>query len=312
MSAPEILDALVALVSAVPGAGHVYGYERYAARKADFRALYTGGDGQVRGWFVSRAAVRHARTGSGRYLVTTTWHITGFVGLVDADESEIVTNGLVDAICAGFLADPSLGGMARGIPIDGDAGVSVSIDKVMFADVLCHRAQIEVITQHYEAGAGGSLADFAPAHAWLITAIVADLRADTAIAAAATSIEGAVIFDPDDDPGGIALTVTPLTLRAAGGATNIGLRDRVGISIGVIIAAPSSFEDGAGAAAADGLDALDRLIRARLHGWGDGLSTVDGEAIDEPFVAAGGDFIRAAPGRIAWRATYRGALIVEV
>lgn len=312
MSAEAIRAALVALLQGVPAIGIVHAYERYADKQADFRALYTS-SGTLLGWFVARTGWRYSRTASGRLLVTTRWQITGFMGLEDAVASELVMQGLVEAICAAWAADPTLGGLVRGIPVDGSAGIDVAaIEPVMFASVLCHRARIEVVTQHYE-GSGaedGLLIDAGTR--WLITAIVSDLRADTAIMAAVGSIEGAIAFDPDDDPGGVALIVVPLGSRANGGATNMRLRDRVAVTIGVIIAAPSGYPTGAGARAADGLDILDRLIRARLHGWGDGLSSPAGDPLDEPLTALGGEFLRAAPGRIAWRANYRAGLIIEV
>lgn len=312
MSAEAIRAAMVTLLQGVPSIGIVHSYERYADKQADFRALYTSG-GTLLGWFVSRTGWRYARTASGRLLVTTRWQITGFLGLEDATASELVMQGLVETICAAWSADPTMGGIIRGLPIEGSAGIEVAaIEPVMFASVLCHRARIELITQHYEGSGGedGLLVD--PATRWLITAIVSDLRADAAIMAAASSIEGALAFDPDDDPGGVALIVVPLGSRANGGATNTRLRDRVAVTLGVIIAAPSGYPAGAGARAADGLDVLDRLIRARLHGWGDGLSSPAGDPLDEPLTALGGEFLRAAPGRIAWRASYRAGLIIEV
>ena len=174
-----VRTALVAMLEGVSGIGRVHPYERFAKTTDAMAALYAVG-GAVRGWHVQRLAARRRLLASGRVLVTATWTITGFVSLVDADASEIATDVLIDAVVAAERVDPTLGGVVRGLPVDGVAGVQlVESDTVMFANVLCHRARLALTAQTFEGAADGDLVGVADAAGRLIGAIVERLAEET-------------------------------------------------------------------------------------------------------------------------------------
>lgn len=146
--------AIVAVMRAVPEIGVVHPYERYIKDTAGMRRLYTvqisGGD-QLRGWFVRRLAARTTRNGTGRAVVQTSWHIRGFLALADADESEIVFDGLIDAARSAIYADPTLGGAVQNTFFDKEVGAQLQASgPVMFAGVLCHSADLVLTTETHE------------------------------------------------------------------------------------------------------------------------------------------------------------------
>lgn len=157
--APLIRAAIVTLLASVPGIGVVHAYERYAADRTRLRALYTGGvAGQelLLGWFVRRSAFSVARLTPGRRTVTTTWQITGYMSLADAAETELYIDALVDAIAAAFEARPTLDGLVIHRREADPAGITLeSATPVMFAGVLCHAVQLQLITRHHETDPAG-------------------------------------------------------------------------------------------------------------------------------------------------------------
>lgn len=157
--APLIRAAIVALLGSVPDIGVVHAYERYAADRTRLRALYvepTGGQEQLLGWFVRRSAFSAARLTPGRRTVTTTWQISGYMSLADAAESEISMDALVDAIAEAFEANPTLGGLVINRREADPAGITLEdATPVMFAGVLCHAVQLQLITRHHETDPAG-------------------------------------------------------------------------------------------------------------------------------------------------------------
>lgn len=146
--------AIVATMQAVPDVGVVHDRERYAATHAALRALYvvdTAAGEQLRGWHVRRLAFRVERNGANRRRVFTTWRIRGFMALQDAAESELVFDALVDAVRAALDTDSSLGGAVMSTLHDGEPGPQLdSSGPVMFAGVLCHSADLRLITETLE------------------------------------------------------------------------------------------------------------------------------------------------------------------
>ncbi len=155
----DIRAAIVATLAAVPGAGMVHAYERYAAGQTGLRAVYAATeDGQdvLQGWFVRRAAFAAARVTPGRRRVTTTWELTGYRALADAAASELVMDALVDAIAQAFDENPSLGGLVRVRQQADPAGITLEeATPVMFAGVLCHAARLRLVTEHDETDPAG-------------------------------------------------------------------------------------------------------------------------------------------------------------
>ncbi|MCM2331191.1 MAG: hypothetical protein NDI70_07850 [Pseudomonas sagittaria] len=146
--------AIVAVMRAVPEIGVVNTYERYAKDTAGMRRIYTvqvSAGEQLRGWFVRRLAARTTRNGTGRAVVQTSWHIRGFMALADADESEIVFDGLIDAVRRAIYADPTLNGAVMSTLFEKEAGAQLQASgPVMFAGVLCHSADLVLTTETLE------------------------------------------------------------------------------------------------------------------------------------------------------------------
>lgn len=309
MSAASIRAALVALLAGIPDIGRVHGYERFSGNEKGFLDLYRLDDGRVRGWRVSRVALRSGLLASGRALNTSRWAIVGMLALVDADQSEIVAGDLADAIIAAEAADPTLGGSVRGRPVDGAFGIQLlAIEPVMFAGALCHKVSLQLDVQTLDGAGTDTLAGLPAASGRLIGAVVERLQeADTSGLFGA--IEGRLAYDRDDDPVALpAAIVVPVADYATADPETLQTRQRIDRSVAVIILAPAGFPAGQGALAAGGLDVLRDQVRAALIGWGDGA----GGVVDVPMLYAGGAPIDAAPGLIAWRDVFTPSVFQEV
>lgn len=144
--------ALVAVLSSVPGIGVVHGYERYAADLATLRTHYTteiDGQRQLRGWFVQRVKTTEERSARKAYFDRTAWMLRGYMGLDDAAQSELVFDGLIEAVRDALRADLTLGGTVMLPDKDDTAGPTVDAGPVLFAGVLCHSATITVINKRF-------------------------------------------------------------------------------------------------------------------------------------------------------------------
>lgn len=311
MSLDAIRAALAAAVAPAVAPGLVHAYERYAAKLEGMRALYVpdGAGGAVDGWHIRRGAVRRRALPSGRILVAAEWALVGYRSLVDGAASELAFDATADAAIAALGADPTLGGLVRGLPVDERSGPQIlDSGPVMMGGVLCHRIRIGLWTEHFEglsSAPGNGLGDLADPAIALIAATVARLSGISLFGA----VEGRLSFDPDDDPPALpAALVMPIRERTAIDETTLRYRDAVEIGVGVVIVAPAHFPAGEGARAADGLGRLRALVRDALHGWGDGA---DGAGVDIPFIFRSGEPVPARTGRVAWRETYGPALYVE-
>lgn len=146
------LAALVAVVRSVPDVGVVHDYERYAADTQALRNLYTvtiAGQPQVRGWFVQRWKTIDQKAAAKAAFDRSTWRIVGFMGLKDEDASELVFMGLVESIRDALRADLTLGGVVMPPERDEHAGPAVECGPVLFAGMLCHRAEIHLTTKRF-------------------------------------------------------------------------------------------------------------------------------------------------------------------
>lgn len=153
MSLDTARAAIVAQLNAIPDIGRVHDRERYVADMVGLKALYVadiGGQQQLRGWYVRRVATPQTSRALGRYERTYAWHIRGFMALSDAEASELAFDALIEAICARFRADETLGGAVASTVIEGEAGIQVKESgPVLFAGVLCHAATLTLATRVY-------------------------------------------------------------------------------------------------------------------------------------------------------------------
>lgn len=147
----DIRTALVALVAAVPDAGIVHPYQRYAASLPALKELYVsdiGGGPKLRGWYVSRIAVRESSVAPGCHEVVNDWLIRGYMALEDVTGSEIVFDNLVEAIRDRLRGDDTLGLFGTTVfeNEETSGAQAPEIGPVMFAGVLCHAARIAIST----------------------------------------------------------------------------------------------------------------------------------------------------------------------
>lgn len=146
MAIQDIRAAIVAKLRTLPDIGVVHDYERFARGEKDFRDLYQTGD-RILGWHVRRVATTEKSPVLGRWYTSHDWEIRGFMGLDDAGQSEIVFDGLIEAIREAFRLDETLG-IAGLFTVDADsAGVQLADSgPVMFGGVLCHSARLTLRT----------------------------------------------------------------------------------------------------------------------------------------------------------------------
>lgn len=150
----QIRAAIKTTLQGVSNIGQVHDYERYAENMPGFRALYQStiaGSAQVRGWYVRRLARQANSNSLGRFVITTTWRIAGFMSFDDANASEKTFDTLCDAVVAAFIANETLSGVVDCVVVGDVAGLQIDdTGPVMFGGVLCHSMRGRLLTQHFE------------------------------------------------------------------------------------------------------------------------------------------------------------------
>lgn len=152
----QIRAAILAKLLAVAGIGRVHDYERFAKTEKEFQDLYRdAASGRIKGWNFYRLSTAERDLDLGGVRRLHAWKITGYMSLDDADASGKLIDDLVELIATAFRTDRTLGGRV----IDskdmennfGASGVQIeAIEPVMFAGVLCHRAQLTLVTETTE------------------------------------------------------------------------------------------------------------------------------------------------------------------
>lgn len=150
----DIRAAIVAVLQAVPDIGVVHDYQRYAKTDTEFREHFTVQDGdkkRLAGWYVARKSTREIEAASGVALRVTGWELVGYRGLDDATASEKLFDTVIESVCAGYRADPTLGGVVldvRDLTMDNPpSGAQVEdVSPVLFCGVLSHRARLFLTT----------------------------------------------------------------------------------------------------------------------------------------------------------------------
>ena len=155
-TAALVRAAIKAKLLTVANIGQVHGFERYAKTEKAMRDFYYDvAQTRIIGWNISR--VRFARTelDVGELRRVDFWRITGFMGLEDADSTELLMDSLVEDIATAFKSDPTLGGnvdmiLDGGNPRNGYGIQADDMGPVMFAGHLCHRARLSLVTDTTE------------------------------------------------------------------------------------------------------------------------------------------------------------------
>lgn len=154
MSLATIRAAIKAKLVAAAGTSRVHEYERYAKTNSDLAALYTDGS-RLHGWHFYRESTVEEDLNNGEVRLLHRWKLRGFMSLDDEDATGILFDDEVEAIATAFRTDPTLGGVVlANKDLDqefGPSGIQVeSIVPVMFANILCHRAELSLITETTE------------------------------------------------------------------------------------------------------------------------------------------------------------------
>lgn len=153
MTAPldDVRSGIVRLLEGIGGIGKVHGFERYAVKERDFRALYADAAGHVLGWHVRRVRTHETTYGVGGYDTRHHWRVVGLQAVVDDAASELALDDLVEQIRAAGRADDTLGGVVATCITDERAGFElVDSSPVLFGGVLCHRVILELTTVLYD------------------------------------------------------------------------------------------------------------------------------------------------------------------
>lgn len=148
-------------IAGVANMGVVQDYERYTKEASKLLTLYQSaaqGGNRIYGWFVSRRATRELYQDIGRWIALVDWSLTAYMGLDDGDATEKLFDVQIELVRDAFRDDDSLGGIvANGVSLIVDSGGGtptrgvqvIDVDKVLFANVLCHRARCSLTTVIY-------------------------------------------------------------------------------------------------------------------------------------------------------------------
>lgn len=152
----QIRAAIKAKLAAVNGIGQVHDYERFAKTEKEFQDLYKDvTDNRIRGWNFYRTSTAERDLDLGEVRRLHTWRVSGYMSLDDLDASGKLFDDLIELIVIAFRTDRTLGGLvidSKDMESEfGASGVQVeAIEPVMFAGVLCHRAQLALLTETTE------------------------------------------------------------------------------------------------------------------------------------------------------------------
>lgn len=149
-----IRAAIVAQMQTVPDIGRVHGWERFDKESRALHKHYittVAGEPRIRGWYVHRLSEQRRRIGTGKADVLITWQVRGFMGLADADQSEITFDALIDALVAAFWGNQNLGINGLTTAVDGEAGLQLQDSgPSLFGGAFCHSARLVLHTRHTE------------------------------------------------------------------------------------------------------------------------------------------------------------------
>ena len=141
MSETMIRQEIFTILSAVPGIGRVYDYERWTLDWGKFLELFKDpASGRVLGWELSRSGVEAQFLSRIEEDATHRFTVKGYLGVQDSAATEKLFNGLIEAIRAAFRGNVTLNGMAELV-----VPVSVPVIEVRtFGSVLCHYCELQI------------------------------------------------------------------------------------------------------------------------------------------------------------------------
>lgn len=139
-----IRNETVAVLMSVPDVGRVHDYQRFASNPSDLKNYYLTDQGKLCGWYIERTQKTEEHLGNRRYNVQNHIRIQGYMSWSDEFASQLSFDNLIESISSAFrnstqFAKHSI--VVHGINL-------VNAQPVMFCGVLCHSAELELITQH--------------------------------------------------------------------------------------------------------------------------------------------------------------------
>lgn len=149
MSYSDIANDIKSRLEAIPGTGVIHAYERQCTDIKKFIDLFTvatvDNKREIRGFEITRRAVNEHKAGA--FFRHHMMLARGYRGLVDADQSAIEWQDLLDTICAAFRAVAQVEGHPEyrngDNPNDSPAQITIIEDR-MFGSYLCHYAEINI------------------------------------------------------------------------------------------------------------------------------------------------------------------------
>lgn len=152
MSAGAIRTAIATVMMAVPDIGVVHEYARYTKSMSGIKAFYfSATHGDIRGWHITRRRMNESSPLTGAHgPEETVWEITGYLGVNDAQATELALEVLVEVLREAFRTNDTLNNTVDGTFIVGEGkpfGLQLEeFDHVVFGGVLCHRAKCALYT----------------------------------------------------------------------------------------------------------------------------------------------------------------------
>lgn len=153
MSVTQQRTDLYNAVNGVSNAGVVYNRYRYQNNWADFLTLFKttiAGTDQIRGWMLEYKGFQGNDNTQMHYgqLQTHGWTVHGFLGLSDANSTEITFSALVESVIDAIKASTALRNQNTYFDVTPATG---EIEIRLFGDVLCHYIQVRVTITEFDA-----------------------------------------------------------------------------------------------------------------------------------------------------------------
>lgn len=147
MSDEAIRLKIKEVIERVPNRGIVHEYSRWCIDWEKFIKLFQDQSSKkILGWEITRQAAPGEYISNCEEQINHSYIIRGYMGLQDADRTEIKFNALIEAIRAEFRNDFTLDGLNE-LPHGFDVRL---IDERSFGSVLCHHCEIVIPIQEVQ------------------------------------------------------------------------------------------------------------------------------------------------------------------
>lgn len=129
------------IISAVPNIGKVHDYERWAVDWGKFIELFKdSASSRILGWEICRGGMQSEKLSNIEEARSHGFTVKGYMAVNDAQATEKIFNGLIEAICNAFKGVHTLDGAC----LDAGPVTAEVIDCRIFGSVLCHYAELKI------------------------------------------------------------------------------------------------------------------------------------------------------------------------